>query len=682
MLRVLDCIFEQHNLWLVGLAAVICVSACAGVFYVLDGLGTRGGLRNRARWLFLAGVLSGGGTWATHFVAMLGYNAGLPVGYDLSWTLLSATVGIVGAWAAFDVYYRFGSAWARVVAGLLLGGSIVGLHYLGMAGVVAAARQTWAVDLVVASYFLSAAFAIAAFQSFYVLPGRYRLLASAGLLVLGIVSLHFTAMGAVTFVADPRLAMPSHALDPTMLAVTVASGAAAVLFMGIVVTLTDRKLAASELAAAEHAASLARHDALTGLPNRRHLHETLDTYLVEGRHFALVAVDLDRFKPINDLYGHAVGDELLVKVARLLQEEAGEGGYVARIGGDEFILALPFEAEEVLVGQLTSVVARFDGPQKLARHEASVGATLGAAIAPADGQDADLLLRRADVALYRAKSEGRGRFAFFELGMDARAHERAALEHDLRIAIRNDEIVPHFQPLVRLEDGAITAYEVLARWPHPGRGVVGPEQFIPVALEIGLIGELTFNVLRRACRESVAWAGAPAISLNIAPLQLLDPTLPQKLLKILAECGFPPGRLEIEITEDALVADLEAARALLTSLKNVGVKISLDDFGTGYSSLRHLRELPFDHLKIDRSFVTNMSESDEALSIVKTIVQLAKNLGLGVTAEGIETAAQAQELQSLGCERGQGFHLGRPASVPHVAAEAPMIPGKDASAAA
>ncbi len=667
MLRVLDCIFEQHNLWLVALAAVICVSACAGVFYVLDGLAARGDVRGRARWLFLAGVLSGGGTWATHFVAMLGYHAGLPVGYDMGWTLLSAGVGIVGAWAAFDVFHRVSAGWGRIVAGVLLGGSIVALHYIGMAGVVAGAHQVWAGDLVVASFLMSVGFAIGAFQAFHLLPARYRLWASAGFLLVAIVSLHFTAMGAVAFVADPRLAMPLHALDPTMLAVTVASGAAAVLFMGIVVALMDRKLAASELAAAEHAASLARHDALTGLPNRRHLRETLDNYLVEGRRFALVGVDLDRFKPINDLYGHAVGDELLVKVARVLQEEAGEGGYVARIGGDEFILALPFETEETLVGQLTGLVARFDGPQKLTRHEACVGATLGVAIAPADGQDADLLLRRADVALYRAKSEGRGRFAFFEPGMDARAHERASLEQDLRIAIRNDEIVPHFQPLVRLEDGAITAYEVLARWPHRGRGVVGPEQFIPVALEIGLIGELTFNVLRRACRESVAWAGAPAISLNIAPLQLLDPTLPQKLLKILAECGFPPGRLEIEITEDALVADLEAARALLTSLKNVGVKISLDDFGTGYSSLRHLRELPFDHLKIDRSFVTNMSESEEALSIVKTIVQLAKNLGLGVTAEGIETAAQADELHALGCERGQGFHLGRPALAPHAA---------------
>jgi EAL domain-containing protein (putative c-di-GMP-specific phosphodiesterase class I) len=237
----------------------------------------------------------------------------------------------------------------------------------------------------------------------------------------------------------------------------------------------------------------------------------------------------------------------------------------------------------------------------------------------------------------------------------------------LRLAVRNDEIVPHFQPLVELDGGAINGYEILARWPHPTRGLVGPDQFIHIAEETGLIGEMTFNVLRRACREALNWPGAPRLSLNIAPAQLHDAVLPQKILKVLAECGFPPARLEIEITEDALVADFDAARALLTSLKNLDVRIALDDFGTGYSSLRHLRELPFDVLKIDRSFVHSMTDSDEAMSIVRTIVQLAKSLGLAVTAEGIETQGQAAELKALGCERGQGYLLGRPSACPQPA---------------
>jgi diguanylate cyclase (GGDEF)-like protein len=415
-------------------------------------------------------------------------------------------------------------------------------------------------------------------------------------------------------------------------------------------------------AAEERARAMALHDALTGLPNRRHLHKALEDYLSRAQStnpLAVVAVDLDRFKPVNDLYGHAVGDELLVRIADLLRHEIGDDGFAARLGGDEFILVLPYASEEQLLGRLTELVAKFETPFPLLGYEVSVGATLGVAMAPTDGADSDTLMRRADVALYRAKEDGRGRFAFFEPGMDERVHERAALENDLRIAIRNEIIEPYFQPLVQLETSQVLGYEILARWPHPERGLIPPDQFIHVAEETGLIGELTLNILGRACRESLNWPGAPRISLNISPVQLRDAALPQKLLAILAQNGFPPQRLEVEITENALVSDFEAARLILISLKNQGVHIALDDFGTGYSSLRHLRELPFDVLKIDRSFVHSMTDSEDAHTLVKTIVALAKNLGLGVTAEGIESVEHAEALQALGCELGQGFLYGR-----------------------
>jgi diguanylate cyclase (GGDEF)-like protein len=417
------------------------------------------------------------------------------------------------------------------------------------------------------------------------------------------------------------------------------------------------------VAAEERAKEMAMHDALTGLPNRRHLETALKTFLAkadETAPLAVVAVDLDRFKPVNDLYGHAVGDELLVRIADMLRHEAGADGFVARLGGDEFIMVLPHQSAEHLMGRLSLLVAAFETPFSLSNHDVSVGATLGVAMAPSDGRDAETLMRRADVALYRAKDEGRGRFAFFEAGMDERVHERAALENDLRVAIRSNQIEPHFQPLVDLKSGHASGYEILARWRHPERGMVAPDQFILIAEETGLIGELTLAILQRACSEALAWPGAPRISLNISPMQIKDAALPQKLLKVLASCGFPAGRLEIEITEDALITDFEAARAILVSLRNRGVHIALDDFGTGYSSLRHLRELPFDVLKIDRSFVQSMSESEDARTLIKTIVALAKNLGLGVTAEGIETAADADALRALGCELGQGYLFGRP----------------------
>jgi len=661
MVRVLACVFEQHNLWLVLLAALICVSASAGVFYVLES--KRVGGKGWRRWLFLAGLLAGGGTWATHFVAMLGYEPGLPVVYHLGLTLLSAATGVAGAWAAFEVNDRMTNNFGRIASGVLLGGSIVALHYIGMAGVQAEAQQIWAIDLVVPSLLFAVAFAIAAFDVYS--RFRMRYLAAPALLVGAIVSLHFTAMGALTLAPDPTVALPEQALDRNMLAITVATGAAATLLIGVILALADRRVAASELTMAQHAAELARHDALTGLLNRRGLRERMDALL--GPHsdqrFAVIAIDLDRFKPVNDLYGHGVGDELLVSVGNLLREECGEG-FAARLGGDEFLLAIPYANEEELMRRLSSIAARFTRPMRLARNDVSVGATLGVAVVPNDGKDPDVLLRRADVALYRAKAEGRGRFAFFEAGMDARLHERAALEQDLRMAIHRGEMAPYFQPLVRLKTGEVTGYEVLARWRHPTRGLVQPDQFIPIVVETGLIEELTFSLLRQACLETLSWAGAPRISINIAAVQLRDATLPQKILQILVECGFPPARLEVEITEDALVGDYAGARAVLMSLKNVGVRIALDDFGTGYSSLKHLRELPFDVLKIDRSFVCTMSDSAEAAAIVRTIVQLAQSLGLAVTAEGIETEEQAKELFGLGCERGQGYLLGCPAPGP------------------
>jgi diguanylate cyclase (GGDEF)-like protein len=678
MFRVVACVFEEHNLWLVLLAACVCVAAAIGVFFVLDSA-KLSAAKERRRWLMLAGVLAGGGTWTTHFVAMLGYSPGLPIGFDLGLTLLSAAVCMLGAWVAFEIHDRIDTNGGRIGSGVILGLSIGLMHFTGMASVEAAARETWAVDLIVASWLFSISLSIVAIQVFCFAPARLRVLASAGTLVLAIVALHFTAMGALTLIPDPTMAAPSGNLDPHLLGITIATVTAAALTVGVVLALADRRVNALELAQARQAAAMALHDALTGLPNRRHLLASLERLLTEREseeRLAVIAIDLDRFKPVNDLYGHAVGDELLVRIAKLLSEEAGADGFVARLGGDEFVMVLPCARAEDLIGRLSALVSGFEAPIALGEHEVSVGATLGVAMGPDDGEDAPLLLRRADAALYRAKEDGRGRFAFFEPGLDARALERAMLEHDLRQAVRNDEIVPFFQPLVDLDTGAVKAFEILSRWPHPTRGMIGPDQFIKIAEETGLIGEMTFNILRQACREALHWPGAPRLSLNIAPAQLHDAALPQKILKVLAECGFPPGRLEIEITEDALVADFEAARALLSSLKNLDVRIALDDFGTGYSSLRHLRELPFDVLKIDRSFVHSMTDSEEAMSIVRTIVHLAKSLGLSVTAEGIETQGQAAELQALGCERGQGFLLGKPSAHPQQAA----IAGEDETA--
>ena len=446
----------------------------------------------------------------------------------------------------------------------------------------------------------------------------------------------------------------------------------------------ERVRMALELATARQAAAMSRQDALTGLPNRRYLHEELAQRLLSlganpAQRLAIVALDLDRFNAINDLHGHATGDELLRAVAGRLSEEAQPDGIVARLGGDEFILILPFASNVDLSRRLTSLMARFDGPIVLADHHLVVSVAVGIATATADSASADVLMRRADMALHRAKERGGGRFVLFQPEMESLARDRAMLERDLRVAIKNDRIVPYFQPIRDLGTGDVVCYEVLARWPHPERGLVQPDQFIPLAIDSGLIGAMTLNVLRRACRETLNWPGAPRIAVNIAPVQLRDATLPQRLLGLLSECGFPAARLEVEVTEDALVLDFTMAKMILTSLKNLGVRVAIDDFGTGYSSLQHLSELPFDTLKIDQSFVRSMNDSKNALTIVKAIVQLSKNLGLGLVAEGIESEDQILTLTVLGCEHGQGFHLGRPAPGMGLATE-PR--GKDADGGA
>ena len=422
--------------------------------------------------------------------------------------------------------------------------------------------------------------------------------------------------------------------------------------------------------AEEHNRSMAMHDALTGLPNRRKLQGELADALSgasAAESVAVVAIDLDRFKPVNDLYGHAAGDALLIAIAKMLCEEAGQSGFVARIGGDEFILVLrKVTRADDLLAHLTRLVTMFETPMQVAGNYVAVGATMGVSLAHSAEATSAEMLRRADIALYRAKGEGRGRFAFFEDSMDEQVQARLELERQLRAAVAREAVEPFYQPLVHLDDGETYGYELLARMRREDGSLIPPDQFIELAEEIGLIGEMTMSLMRRACAEVLGWPGAPLLSVNISPVQLRDPVLPQKILQVLTETGYPAARLQVEITESALVADLDQARTILTSLRNQGVRIALDDFGTGYSSLRHLRELPFDNLKIDRSFVQTMGSSAESETIVHTILDLADNLGLAVTAEGIETQADAQSLKALGCKSGQGFLYGRPADAEHI----------------
>ena len=427
--------------------------------------------------------------------------------------------------------------------------------------------------------------------------------------------------------------------------------------------------------AEEHARLLAETDALTGLLNRRsigpHTDQLVSAAQAQGRAVAFVMIDLDNFKQINDCHGHAVGDALLVECARRIADVVPAGALVARLGGDEFACVVAFEpAREDLVDALaeriTSVVSAPFAIGSFQGHvTVSIGLTRsdghGAGKGPGEAISAAGLLHMADIAMYQAKKQGRNRHLWFEGTMESEIRYRSDLEGALRRGIAKGEFVPFYEQQVDLATGALTGFEMLARWQSPALGPIGPEVFIPIAEEIGVIGELSEKLIAQALRDARDWAPELTLSVNISPIQLRDPWFAQKLLKMLVAANFPPERLDIEITETCLHQNVTAVHTLVTSLKNQGIGISLDDFGTGYSSLAQLRSLPFDRIKIDRSFVANMVSDADSATIVSTIAGLGAGFNLPITAEGIDNEDVLEKLRGLGRFKGQGYLYGKPA---------------------
>jgi diguanylate cyclase (GGDEF)-like protein/PAS domain S-box-containing protein len=422
-------------------------------------------------------------------------------------------------------------------------------------------------------------------------------------------------------------------------------------------------------AAHQLAQSLARHDALTDLPNRRVFAEALDAAIARAKRgsasFAVLSIDLDRFKPVNDLYGHATGDAVLCEVAKRLRAVVRQTDTLARVGGDEFgvILEMSASSEDstrAAIYLASRIIEHIQRPIDVGEERrVEVGASIGIALCPANGLDSDALLRAADMAMYRAKEDGRGKSCFFLQSMETDLLARTELEEDVRHAVSSEDIHPYYQPLIRLTDEHLVGFEVLARWHHPLRGDVPPDTFIPVVERLGMIDQFTYSLLRRACLDARRWPQEITIAINVSPLHFRNHLLPVKFLAILSETGFPPSRLEIEITESALIGDIPGARAILTALQDVGIKISLDDFGTGYSSLYNLRELRFDKIKIDRAFVSSMISDADRSKIVHSVLALAKSLGMPTVAEGIEQLQTMRALAQSGAEYGQGFYFGK-----------------------
>lgn len=438
-------------------------------------------------------------------------------------------------------------------------------------------------------------------------------------------------------------------------------------YKGFIEVLTSRSEMLAEQARArmaeQRAQQLAYHDELTGLPNRRALSEQLDAFHDKpDAQVALLILDLDHFKSVNDVHGHPAGDRLLQSVAQRLTGIVGDAGTAYRLGGDEFAVTLKPDGNEssTAAGMAKRVVEELAIPFQIDGLSHHIGASAGVSLFPDDATDSETLMRRADIALYRAKALGRSQHMFFKPEMDAELTRRSVLERDFRRDLRRGAFRPYYQPIVDLKSGQITGFEMLARWRRTDTLEVGPDQFIPIAEESGLIGDLMLKLLEQACCDAAAWEPELMLSVNLSPTQLKDRWLSEKILAVLTKTGFSARRLKLEITENALISEPENAKRMVEGLKNQGVLIALDDFGTGFSSIQHLRLLPFDNIKIDRSFIVGMQHDEEAYRMVLSMVSLASSLGLSVVAEGIESTEILEILKGIGCTEGQGYLFGKP----------------------
>ena len=466
------------------------------------------------------------------------------------------------------------------------------------------------------------------------------------------------ASGRIEFLDEHALMTPGNGtriVTATRLPITDAQGKQQYL-ISVIRDVTEYKRSEQRIAHMTH------HDSLTDLPNRTAFNSciaaTIDLAAANGESFAVLAIDIDRFKAVNDVFGHTVGDALLREVSRRL-ETACSGAFLARTGGDEFVVVTPTGPQPATAEALAArLSAALDADIDIDGHPLRAGLTIGVGIFPQDGSDATTLVANADAALYRAKSEARGSIRFFEISMDKQLRDRRALQQDLRTAVLRDEFELHYQPQARI-DGTITGFEALARWHHPRHGLVPPATFIPLAEETGIIVAMGEWVLRTACREAASWPRKLSIAINLSPAQFQH-DLPNMVHQVLLETGLAPARLELEITEGVLIGDFNRAVEILRRLKNLGVRIAMDDFGTGYSSLSYLQSFPFDKIKIDQAFIANLSHSQQAATIIRAVIALGRGLDVPVSAEGVETEEQLKFLAAEQCSEIQGYLIGRP----------------------
>ncbi len=680
---------KSFNYYLVALSVLVAVFVSNTALSLFSRM-ARDGERNGRLWLYGGAGALGFGVWATHFLGMLALSTPVRLTYDFESTLGSLAVAVLASLAALGVASRTRVSTRRLVtSAMLLGGGIAAMHYMGMAAIRIVPAITYDVLWVLASI------AIAVSGSFLALRCVFRPRGSLGLrtvkrgmaaCVLGasIGGMHYTGMFACHF-GPGSISVGGVGADDRWIAILVATLAAGLMLIVTILLAYDGYLSArtheynEQLENAnERLQHAATHDSLTGLPNRAVLMCKLDELVQQpdehARGFAVLLIDLDRFKEINDSLGHQAGDQLLKILGERIASQTRSRDLVARLGGDEFVvlaegLASPADAG-LLAGRLLNVIAE---PVRLCGIDVHAGASIGIAVGPEREADSAAYLRLADAAMYHIKNKGRGSFQFFSSEVMTPSRERLELEDGLRKALASGEFLLHYQPKVDLRTSRIEGAEALIRWQHPERGLVSPASFIPLAEETGLIVPIGDWALQEACSQIMAWqrgeVGRVRVAVNVSAKQFQRRDFADRVAKIVRESAVDPSLLELELTESAVMADPATSISALRRLTALGVSIALDDFGTGYSSLSYLRRLPLNKLKIDRSFVQELGADDgSSEQIVRAIVSLAHNLNLKVIAEGVETIAQLRFLRAAGCDKFQGFYFSRPIAAAQLAA--------------
>ncbi len=658
MMQVALCMTQEHDLRLVALALLVCLIGSAATVQLFGRIRSAVG-RSRAGWIMLTAVSTGTMVWSTHFVAMMAFRAHAPVVLDPILTLASLIVAIVVAapGLALAVSQR---RWAGAVGGGIVGVAISAMHYLGMSAYRVDGIVTWDRRYVVASVILSSALAAAAFHMIAGrAQGRGRRSLAGGLLGLAVAALHFTGMASMHITV---LRLGEGLSDGTLSALAVTTAVAAMLVIGCAAlsALIDGH---SQGESYRRLRRMALHDGLTDLPNRMSFNDELARRLAartDHPSLAVVMLDLSRFKAVNDTYGHQAGDELLIALSARFSDMLRPGEHISRLGGDEFAGLISYSAPDDLTGFLDRLHRIFAVPFEFDRFTASVGANIGVALAVDGEGDADTLLAKADLAMYRAKSLHSGTPCFYQPDMDDAVRERRELTSALRDAVAAGAFDLHYQVQASVRTGEITGYEALIRWQHPTRGAVSPVTFIPLAEAGGLIVPLSVWVLRQACFEAAEWADRHIVSVNLSPLHLSDPRLVETVRSALTDSGLPAARLSLELTESAIIRDRDFALDQLRRLKAMGISIALDDFGVGYSSLDVLRAFPFDRIKLDASFVAEIEHNEQAVAILRSVAALGISLDMPVLAEGIEQPAQLSIVAREGCDAVQGYLVGRP----------------------